>query len=41
MMGLTGDILRARRIAIHTHRVTVVLLALVNLTLPAVTGLRG
>lgn len=31
--GLAGDILRARRIAIRTHRVTVVLLAVANVAL--------
>lgn len=31
VIGLRGDILRARRIAIHAHRVTVVLLVVANL----------
>jgi 1,4-dihydroxy-2-naphthoate octaprenyltransferase len=33
-----GDILRARRIAIHTHRVTVVLLITANLAAPFLVG---
>jgi 1,4-dihydroxy-2-naphthoate octaprenyltransferase len=37
-IGFRGDILRARRIAIHAHRVTVVLLAVANLAAAALTG---
>jgi 1,4-dihydroxy-2-naphthoate octaprenyltransferase len=36
-----GDILRARRIAIHTHRVTVVLLITANLAAPFLVGSAG
>ncbi|WP_121188555.1 UbiA family prenyltransferase [Nocardiopsis sp. Huas11] len=36
-----GDILRARRIAIHTHRVTVVLLITANLAAPLLAGTAG
>lgn len=36
--GFRDDILRARRIAIHAHRVTVVLLAVANLAAPAFLG---
>lgn len=37
-IGSAGDILRARRIAIHAHRLTVVLLAVANLAGPALAG---
>ncbi|MFW6640948.1 UbiA family prenyltransferase [Nocardiopsis algeriensis] len=36
-----GDILRARRMAIHTHRVTVVLLIAANLLAPVLLGAGG
>lgn len=38
VIGLAGDILRARRIAIRTHRVTVVLLAVANVALLGTAG---
>lgn len=41
VIGFAGDILRARRIAIHTHRVTVVLLAAANLAVPLLAGAVG
>jgi 1,4-dihydroxy-2-naphthoate polyprenyltransferase len=41
VIGFAGDILRARRIAIHAHRITVVLLAAANLAVPLLAGAAG